>query len=177
VQETRSVVVEHSLGPLEVVPIDVPLVVVGNQHHPFLDGLARPDLLENPVADAGAHFGTAVAVAAGVRRLGQEAHDRAIGWSLPPHLELPRDAPTLRRHVQTLLQQPHQRLTGAAQFEEFLEDQADGPLHPCVGIFLEPLVGRLEEAHGSFDDQLSSLRLGHAGLQGALPEQVVRTLS
>src|SRR5260370_11223092 len=70
-----------------------------------------------------------------------------------------------------MLVEPQQRLTGAAQFLNLVEDQRDGLLHALVRILLIAITG-LHETHRRPDDELSAARLLVAGRKRALAQKI-----
>ncbi len=54
-----------------------------------------------------------------------------------------------------MLVEPEQSLPGAAEFQDFIEDQADGLLHAAVRVLLIAIAG-LHEAHRRADDEFAA---------------------
>ena len=79
---------------------------------------------------------------------------------------------SLRRQIDSVLDEPHRRLARAAQLEELSEDQIDGALYAKVRIFLQPLIARLEKPDRSLDDELTTTCLRPPRFEGSLSEEI-----
>ena len=152
---------------LGAVPVDIPLVGSGLERQPLV---ARPAPGPRPDArlPVDRHRATlAVGVGPAVGRVGDQRVDRSV----------PRPAPhgravgTLGRQVESVFEEPQQRLACAAQFLDLVEDQRDRLLHPAVRILLQT-VAVLHVADRRGDDQLAAPGLPVARGQRALPQQV-----
>ena len=64
-----------------------------------------------------------------------------------------------------------QRLSGAAELGDLVEDQADRLLNTPVRVLLHPIAG-FDEADRRGDDQLASARLLVTRRQRPLPQQI-----
>ncbi|EHJ58127.1 hypothetical protein NSU_4905 [Novosphingobium pentaromativorans US6-1] len=70
-----------------------------------------------------------------------------------------------------MLQKPHESLTGAAKFNDFLEYQRDGFLHTAVRILLEPICD-LHNADRGSNHKFAALGFLVTGRERALAQQV-----
>ena len=57
-----------------------------------------------------------------------------------------------------MLVEPEQRLPGAAEFQNFVEDQTNGLLHAAVWVFLVAITC-LHKPHRRADDEFAAARL------------------
>ena len=174
--ELAGIVVEHVLYALELVPRNVPVVMFGNQHGPFMQRFAYRALVENPVDDVRLSGRAPVSVGAGVRRFLQDRDHGVVSRPPPPGFPA-RHAATLGRQIDAVLDKPLRRLARTPQLEELGEDQFDGVLHPQVGVLLQTLIRGLDKADGRLDDQLSAPGLRPPGFQRTLAQQVELVLA
>ena len=70
-----------------------------------------------------------------------------------------------------MLVEPEQSLPGAAELQDFIEDQADGLLHTTVRVLLIAIAG-LHEAHRRADNEFAAARLLISGRKRTLPQQI-----
>jgi hypothetical protein len=63
------------------------------------------------------------------------------------------------RELESVLEEPQQRLAHAAELGELLVGQMNGLLHAAIGRLLETVVIRLHEPNRRRNDQLATL--GH----------------
>ncbi len=173
--KVRNIVVEHLLDPLELIPANVTLVMIGDQHRP-VQRLAHDAAPQRPVDDLGVRAGTAISVGTGIRRLLEKLDHRAVGRPPPPRLVAARAAP-LRRQLQSVLDEPCTGPAGRAQLEELPKDQLDRLLHANVRVLLRALIRRLDEAHRTRDDELAAAGLRPPGLERTLAQQVELVLA
>src|SRR3984957_12466454 len=61
----------------------------------------------------------------------------------------------LHRQIEIPLEEPEKSLSRAAELQDFVEHQADGLLHAAVWVLLI-VIARLDEAHGSADDEFAA---------------------
>ena len=129
------VVADHRAYRLGAVPVDMPLLGSGLERQPVA---ARPALVPDPDARLPVdRRGATLAVGAGpaVDRVGDQRVDRSVPGPAPHG----RAVGTLGRQVESVFQKPQQRLAGAAQFLDLVEDQRDRLLHPAVRVFLQTI--------------------------------------
>jgi hypothetical protein len=77
-----------------------------------------------------------------------------------------------RGELQSLLQEPKQRLPRGPQFLELAEDEEDRLPDTAIRILLPPLFFGLEEAHGSGHEQFAAPSFLVSGFNRPLPQQI-----
>ncbi len=166
-----GIVGDQTLVPLEFLPRDVPLVVIGEQHLPVAlrPAIASDDPLA-PFPHAHPAAGSAEGISARVNRVGQQMQDRVVDRQFPydrrtcwPLLD--------SRKANLFLAQPQMHLPHAAALAELAEYQGDGLADPQIRIDLDRVVPRLAVADRHGEEQLATPRLLAQGLERALAEQ------
>ena len=163
----RPVVADHRAYRLGAVPVDIPFVGSGLERQPLV---ARPALAPDPNARlvVGRH-GAAPAIGVGpaVGRVGYQLVDRSVPGPAPhdPAVRTPGG------QVESVFEKPQQRLAGAAQLLDLVEDQRNRLAHSAVRVLLQT-IAVLHVADRGGDDQLAAPGLLVARRQRTLPQQV-----
>ena len=136
------IVGDHALVPLELLPGDIALVLILEQHVPFRQWApqAAPDTLA-AILDADLARRAAKSIGAGIDWVGQDIVHGIVERQFPDNT-----APRRRAHGElngqcdALVSQPDVNLTHALELGELGEDQLQGLLNPLVGILLDPVA-------------------------------------
>src|SRR3974390_572923 len=162
-----DVAAHHVADRLGLLPTDIALVGIRHQRQPIAARLAA-----NLHADARgtiARFDSrlTIGIGAAVNRVLNHPVDGGVVRAPPNRLAIL----ALRRQIEIMLVEPEQSLSGTAEFENFVEDQADGLLDAAIRVLLVTIAG-LDEAHRRADDEFAATRLLIAGRQRTLPQQI-----
>ena len=119
----------------------------------------------------GSCFSFAVAVGAGIDRMGEHRVKRGVSGQFPNHL---RFAKPMRKGGQqnVLFSKPSEHLANAAQFGHVTKYQLPGLLHTLVGIFFQFPAGRPTESDRNLNLQFATASFLKNGFGRPLPEQV-----
>ena len=162
-----DVIADHHSDRLGLLPADIALMCVRHQRQPFGARLAADLHADAPSAIACRHRCLTIGIGATVDRVLDHPVDRGVVRPPPGDVA----GALLHRQIKIMLVEPQQRLTGAAQFLNLVEDQRDGLLHALVRILLIAITG-LHETHRCPDDELSAARLLVAGRERALAQEI-----
>jgi hypothetical protein len=162
------VAADHPLDALEALPVHVAFVGVRDQNQPAIAWL--PSLGATGLAAHVVHrtLGLPVRVGTPVDRVRQQLVERCVGRALPVNLPARRG----RGQLQTLLQEPQQRLAYRTDPLELIEHQANRLLDAAIRVLLEALIVALAVADRGHHDQFAALGLRAPRLERALAQQV-----
>src|SRR5678815_1892754 len=163
-----SVVGHHLLDLLKLFPANVALMGVWNQRPPLILRFAPSPATRLSVVILRSVFRLSVSISAGVDRVAQDTVNRRVSRAPPNN----RAAWATNRHLQAVLQKPHQRLAGRTEFEELAEDQQQTFLHPAIRILFQAVLLTLQISCRRRYDQFATPRLLPPRLHRALPQQI-----
>src|SRR5205823_5830015 len=157
----------HLADCLGLLPANIARMGVRHQRQPIAARLAA-----NLHADASGIIARrdgrlTISIGAAVDGVRDHSVDGGVVWTPPSRLAIL----VPHRQIEIMLVEPQQRLPGAAEFQDFVEDQADGLLHAAVRVLLVAIAG-LHEAHRRADDEFAAARLLIAGRERTLPQQI-----
>src|SRR6516165_7459644 len=161
------VTANHLADRLGLFPADITLMGIRHQRQPIAARLAA-----NPHADASGIIARCdsrltIGIGAAVDGVLDHPVDGGVVWAAPSRFAIL----ALHRQIEIMLVEPEQSLSGATEFQDFVEDQADGFLHAAVRVLLVAITG-LHEAHRRADDEFAAARLLISGGERALPQQI-----
>src|SRR5271166_621119 len=162
-----NIAAHHLADRLGFLPADIALMGVRHQCQPIAAHLAASLYADARTIIARRHGRLTISVGTAVDRVLDHSVDGGVVWAPPDRLALL----ALRRQIEIVLVEPEQSLPGAAEFQDFVEDQADGLLHAPVRVLLIAIAG-LHEPHGSADNEFAAARLLVSGRERTLPQQI-----
>jgi hypothetical protein len=131
-----NVLAHHSADRLRTLPIHVALMAARLQRQPFRAQLAPPVNVPTRATTARCSAGLTIGVGTTVDGVADDAVDGSVAGPAPDDIAV---AP-FRRQNQPMFMQPQKRLSRAAEFFHFVEDQGDGFLNAPVGVLKQILV-------------------------------------
>src|SRR5271169_3691782 len=162
-----DVAAHHLADRLGLLPADIALMGVRHQRQPIAARLAA-NLHANASSIVGRRDGRlTIGIGAAVDGVLDHPVDGGVVRAPPSCLAIL----ALHRQIEIMLVEPEQSLPGAAEFQDFIEDHADGLLHAAVRVLLVAIAG-LHEAHRGADDELAATRLLVSGRERTLPQQI-----
>src|SRR5208283_3671604 len=142
---------DHCADRFESLPAHIAIVGSGLQREPVGARLAADPHTGALGAVSRRHGCSTIGIGAAVDGVLDHPVESGVIGPSPSRLAVP----LLHRKVEVLLMEPKQRLSGAAEFLDFVEDQRDCRLHAPILILLV-LVAGLHEAHRSRYDEFAA---------------------
>src|SRR6516162_8534655 len=161
------VAADHLADRFGLLPADITLMGVRHQRQPVAACFAA-DLHLDAGPIVARHDGRlTISIGTAVDGVLDHSVDGGVVWTPPSRLAVL----ALHRQIQVMLEKPKQRLSCAAELQDFVEDQADGLLHAAVRVLLVA-IARLDEADRRTDDEFAAAGLLVTGGERTLPQQV-----
>ena len=163
------IVGDLALHGVILVPRDVALMVIPQQHGPFVARDRDPIALPRPTThDAGRGPCPPEGVLARVDRIRENMMHCMVHWELPGHAA-PERAIGDRRELDPLVTKPQEGVAHTARDAKLLEHQRNRVRNPLIGIALDAIIPRTEEADGH--------RRVQGAARGLLPQRGKRPLA
>ncbi len=145
------VAAHHLADRLSLLPADIAFMGVRHQCQPIAARLAA-NLHANARGLIARRDGRlTISIGAAVDGILDHSVDGGVVWTPPSRLAIL----ALHRQIEIMLVEPEQSLAGAAEFQDFIEDQANGLLYAAVRVLLVVVAG-LHKAHRRTDDEFAA---------------------